>query len=570
MKRQTRHAEPRPRTCRLIVHRPWRRLVQAPLAALLLVSAPVSCSTSSRSTQFDGGALGGEAGGPGAVEAGAFGVEAGGFADGGLQLGGDGAPQKGGGGGDGGCTGALCNQSMIDNCAGKGMPFTTVTGIVYDPAGALPLYDVYVYIPSSTPDPIEPGNPTCTACEAPASGGPIIGALTDEQGKFTLVQPNASSYGVPSGTNIPLVIQTGKWRKQITVPTVAACATTAIPDSATPATKQLRLPANSSEGDMPIIAFTSGCDPAECFLRHIGISDSEFVAPTAPLPTAWTAGGTPVVGAGHVRFYTGNDAEADAGAGGAPAPASSVTGGDTVANTYAWWTSSANLLENDIIFNACECHPYDRGAGGYPAMDAFLNGGGRFFTTHYGYNWFAPPTGTADLQSVAAWDPMNPGGGSGAETDAIDQTFPKGMAFATWLQDNAVTTALGSIALGDFRDNVDSILPAGCEAAVDAGTGTCLSTQWIYNAPEAHPRYISFNTPVAAAPANQCGRAVFSDVHVSGTSNDATFPGECSNPDPMGIHSNNEKALEFLFFDLSTCVQNDFQPTVVPPPTEPK
>jgi hypothetical protein len=546
--------------------------------AALMLSAAASCGNSQSSQFSKHGMDGGLSFGDGGLS----------FGDGGLQFGDSGGIGTGESGigtlsdGAPGCTGALCNVSMTDNCAGKNLPFTSITGVVYDPAGALPLYDVYVYIPGSTPDPIDPGNPACTPCEAPASGGPIIGTLTNEQGQFTLVQPNATSYGVPSGTSVPLVIQTGKWRKQITIPSVAACTTTAIPDPASPATSKLRLPANSSEGDMPIIAFTSGCDPAECFLRHVGISDSEFVPPTAPLPVAWTATGTPVAGAGHVRFYTGYDNTAGGGGGrggggGTPASASMVTGGEPVASTYTWWSSSANLLENDIVFNACECNPNDRGATAYAAMDTYLNGGGRVFATHFYYNWFEPsPPATNDLFSVASWrnpglTPMN--SATSTEADTIDQTFPKGAAFATWLQDNGITTTLGSITLGDVRDDVNGILPAGCEA-----TGTCLSTQWIYTTTpamglNAGPRYISFNTPVAAPVISQCGRAVFSDVHLSGTSNNATFPMECTtnNPDPNGTHVTNEKALEFLFFDLSSCVQAESPDAgvAIPPPTQP-
>ena len=68
--------------------------------------------------------------------------------------------------------------------------------------------------------------------------------------------------------------------------------------------------------------------------------------------------------------------------------------------------------------------------------------------------------------------------------------------------------------------------------------------------------------------ASQCGRAVYSDVHLSGVSDDSAFPAECNDPsidNPPG-HGVNEKALEFLFFDLSSCVQNDSQP---PPPPNP-
>lgn len=455
------------------------------------------------------------------------------------------------------CTNKLCNQSSIDDCAGKNKPFTSIQGTVYDPAGNLPLNGIFVYIPAITPEPINPGNPTCTSCQAPATGNPIISTLTDTHGNFTLVQANSNSPGVPSGKNIPLVIQTGKWRKQVVIPSVNACETTSIPNPTTVIDK-LRLPANSSEGDMPLIAFTSGCDPAETFLRHIGISDSEFVAPTAPLPVAWVVNQTPVVNAGHIRFFTGNDNTTKQ-------PASMVVGGNTPAETYTWWADSANLLQNDIVFNACECLPFDRGTTSYTAMAIYLNGGGRLFATHYFYNWFEPsPPADPLLFSVANWDLTAPlGNETLVEQDTVDQTFPKGVLFAQWLQNNNITTTLGSIGLGDVRDDINSVLPLGCEDA-----GTCLSTQWIYTTTpitglNAGSRYISANTPVNKPVQDQCGKVVFSDIHLSGTSNDAIFPAECVNPDPTGIHSVNEKALEFLFFDLSSCVQDEKLPPVV-------
>jgi hypothetical protein len=481
---------------------------------------------------------------------------------GGSSSGDDGGSSSGGddvsiiGNGDGmsaGCTGIECNWQP---CSSMGKPETTLTGTVYDPAGNLPLYNVYVYVPNKAVDPITAGNPYCSACEAPATGSPIIGAQTDPQGHFSIqFKPGASTYGVPSGTNVPLVIQEGKWRKQLTIPMVAACQTTDLDatfNMGTGKARQMRLPANGSEGDMPLMAFTSGCDPAECFLRHIGIDDAEFAPPG-------TAGK-------HVHFYTAWDGPTGS------SPASSVSGGNTPAQTYSWWSSAANLLKYDIIFDACECTPNPRGNTAYKAMQDYLDGGGRLFTTHYYYNWFTDMTGGAtEYQSVVSW---NPGGAQTYNGYYIDTSFPKGQAYGAWLLANSIATGSMSsgiqIGVTDTRNDVDT---AGMPSYPD-------STRWIYNAnnpgssggpPASYSSaYVSFNAPLSPPPAPdggagvQCGKAVFSDVHLSGSSNNQTFPAECATTDPG--HITNEKALEFLFFDLSSCVQNDQAPPPPPPP----
>jgi hypothetical protein len=420
------------------------------------------------------------------------------------------------------CVGLQC-QALMDNCAAQGKPPTTLTGVVYDPAGALPLYNVYVYIPNATPDPIASGNPTCTSCQAPVSGSLLIGTPTLATGAFQLAQGPTDKWAVPSGDNIPLVLQIGKWRRQLTVPHIAPCTTTIIPDPTAPAQK-LRLPAKSSEGDMPLIALTSGCDPAECFLRRIGIDDSEFVPPGSTT--------------GHVHFYTGQDASNLA-----TGNASAVDGGNTHAETYQWWTSSANLLKYDVIYNACECVSYDRGAAAYPAMHDYVSGGGRLLATHYYYNWFAPPTGPADFQTVVTWAP---GGLQSVPPFFIDTSSPKGKAFGDWLQGNGVTQTYGQISLADTRQDMTTV--------------TDKSSRWVYGAttptnPIYNTTYTTFNAPVDQPVNMQCGRAAFSDFHAAGTSDDATFPAECANADPTGTHVVNQKALEFLFFDLMSCVQ---------------
>ena len=90
------------------------------------------------------------------------------------------------------------------------MPKTTVKGTVYDPGGKLPLYNVMVYVPNAPLDPLVEGV-SCDKCGTIASGQPVASALTDASGNFTMQD-------VPVGANIPVVVQTGKWRRQTTLP----------------------------------------------------------------------------------------------------------------------------------------------------------------------------------------------------------------------------------------------------------------------------------------------------------------------------------------------------------------
>jgi len=77
--------------------------------------------------------------------------------------------------------------------------------------------------------------------------------------------------------------------------------------------------------------------------------------------------------------------------------------------------------------------------------------------------------------------------------------------------------------------------------------------------------YFSFDTPIMTSPPppdstgpQYCGRAVFSDLHVGGdpsTMDSSPPPGGCDNTDL----SPQERALEFMLFDLSSCVIPDNQ-----------
>jgi len=98
---------------------------------------------------------------------------------------------------------------------------TSISGSIYDPAGKIPLYNVIVYVPNAPVDPIVNGA-TCDRCGG-ISGSPIASAITDAAGKFVLKD-------VPVMNDVPLVIQVGKWRRQITIPAVTSCADTAVTD----------------------------------------------------------------------------------------------------------------------------------------------------------------------------------------------------------------------------------------------------------------------------------------------------------------------------------------------------
>lgn len=86
--------------------------------------------------------------------------------------------------------------------------------------------------------------------------------------------------------------------------------------------------------------------------------------------------------------------------------------------------------------------------------------------------------------------------------------------------------------------------------------------------------YLSFNAPIGAAPENQCGRFVYTGLHVTGGEDDpnadpkTAFPKTCNVRDLTMA----EKALEFMVFDLSSCIAPDTSyvlapdPDTVPPP----
>src|SRR5581483_8469108 len=141
------------------------------------------------------------------------------------------------GGGPGGCQGLQCNQVT---CTGN--VSTTVSGKVTAPNGLDPVAGALVYVPFSVPE-FTPGV-QCEACNDPIGGAPIVSTQTDVDGSFVLAD-------VPVATQVPLVVQKGRFRRQLTLD-IAACQDHPL------TVDQARLPRKQSEGDLPRIAVGVG------------------------------------------------------------------------------------------------------------------------------------------------------------------------------------------------------------------------------------------------------------------------------------------------------------------------
>lgn len=171
------------------------------------------------------------------------------------------------------CKGLECKRVACDDPTIT----TTLTGKVYDPAGANPLYNVMVYIPAGPNGDAElppiPEGVQCDTCGSTALN-PMVSAITNEKGEFTLEN-------VPVDSDVPVVVQVGKWRRKLKFDITKKCDENRVPD------REFRLPKNGTEGDMPHIAVTAGgCDALECLLRGIGVDDSEFVEATTRRATS--------------------------------------------------------------------------------------------------------------------------------------------------------------------------------------------------------------------------------------------------------------------------------------------
>ncbi len=423
------------------------------------------------------------------------------------------------------CTG-LCNDQV--DCPTPG-DTTSVSGTVFTPAGNLPLYNLHVYVPNAPLDPIPTGNVGCEPCDAPLSGSPLVHTTTDEFGNFVLED-------MPVGDDIPLVIQSGKWRRLVTIPNVAECVDTPLPASLT------RFPRRQGEGGVPqnnipkIALTTGGADALECLVRKIGVADNQFTNPA---------------GNGRVNRYAGSGGtdEYDSGA--------------QFPNAQALWNDVDDLDDYDMVILSCEGagdDPGNRGPNAHQSMKDYADlHGGRIFGSHWHHSWIElGPNPWDDIATIET------GGGSFGHgrdlpnpwTVFVNTGFPRGMKLAQWLVNVAASTVLGELELRQGQHTIRSVDQSMARVWMT-------STNPNENDDPGVP-YFSFDTPVEAANADQCGRMVVTDIHVSNTDDSGSnlsFPSDgCTSTTLLP----EEKALIFMLFDLASCVGSQNPPECQP------
>jgi hypothetical protein len=465
------------------------------------------------------------------------------------------APQYCGGGGY-----DVCGPSSLSPCPDGGV--TSLTGYVYDPADNLPIYNALVYVPIdpsniATPTTgINTTSPVC-GCSAPAA---YASGYTDITGLFTLTN-------VPSGST-KVVVQLGKWQRVFTQTIVACQQNTATNGDAG---SHLTLPSTHLQGNIPLFAVdTGGVDSMECVLSKMGIATSEFTDPVI-------VNGKPT-GAGRVHFYEG----------------SIVRGGaiiDTNTPTESALTETASVMDSyDVILFPCQ-----GGAGSYTSakgwpntlgnLTTYANDGGRVFATHFHYDLIeGNGTGNGSFGGTATWNgnPQNYGtvyGDPTYNTD-INTGFTTGATLASWLNQASVYGGTyGVMPVGVIRTDVASVVSpaetwlstptcsgngATCTTGATCCSGSCTGgrTKTCTNPSNADlpsniPIHYTFDTPFNQSPS--CGRVVYSDFHVESQPASTTyftgdtFPTECEGG-ATGTMTAQEKLLEFMLFDLTSCV----------------
>jgi hypothetical protein len=331
------------------------------------------------------------------------------------------------GGVDSGPTGA-------DVCVARGLPPTTLSGVVYAPNGTLPVYGAVVYVPTTELLPIADG--VGGAC---VSGAPIAVAHTDAMGAFHLDN-------VPSG-NVKLVVQIGKWRREhVVVSDVQPCADNVVDPKLT------RLPQLSAEGSLPHIAISTGSSESlECIARDLGVDATEI--------------GTGASFDGHVHLYVDNGTKMF-GSNNQPV--------DPLAMLFP------SLASYDIAMIGCHGGPVAPPAAGPPAMQDWTNRGGWLFLDHDENTWLGMgPTPWPTLATFATTSAQ-----LATAKITIDTALPIGQSYQQWLESTGIADSAGQIAVQQAKrtctavDATQVTRRLELDGALNGGTSGVQSFTW--------------------------------------------------------------------------------------------
>lgn len=450
--------------------------------------------------------------------------------------------------GDGG--GAIVGDGGSGDASTDAGCVTTVSGTVYDPGGNAPLPNIQVYQPTAALITL-PTTATCESCTSLLTPYSSL-TVTATDGTFTLP--------VTGTTNVKLVMQTGKWRRQITLAgPLTACQNNPIPIPADggAAAALTRLPKNTTEGDIPLTAVALGKnEPAECLmLKIMGGDTSAFgAAPTTPtLPTN--------AGAPRIQLYTGSG--------------NSVTGAPNYSQIYG---SQAEINYYDqVIFPCIGGDNPILSSGQQTILSNYGNGGGRIFLNHKSAEYttsnnvadhgFTPWDTLFTYNPSVTSDPASAGGANGK----VPGASATASQFRTWLSARGAysggTACIPNNAANTICTPDPRLMPTF--PLFDAGTP---AFEWVRGATnndwDASPNgnfnlSYSFDLNDAGVTntlsadgggGNGCGRVVVNSMHVdvarAFTLTGGSFPSACNNALPM---SPNEFMFEYLLFELGAC-----------------
>ena len=294
----------------------------------------------------------------------------------------------------------------------------------------------------------------------------------------------------------------------------------------------VRLPRTADEGNIPKIALaTGGADIMECLLRKMGVADSEF---------------TPEAGAGRINLFAGSPNAATR------AYDLTLNGGTPFRPAREFWDDPTAFDRYDMVILSCEgnSYPNEKSPAARASVMSYADKGGRIFASHWHNVWLH--SGPAPWPDVARFANLNDNNTLPMNFQGqVDTSFPKGNALADWLVNVGASTTRGLLPIREGKNTVSDVNPM-------------YSTSWI-SSPVGYPQqgvqYFTFNNPVGVPADKQCGRVVFTDIHVSaGDRFGPPFPTGCRTAEL----SPQEKALEFILFDLSSCVQPDTLAPVIP------